>query len=137
MKTRQDFKKWGMRFQLTRETLARTKKKALRKRIWFRVLTKLERGILDLTVRCVERVRSPLLERSLTTILSKLSDALEKGYMYVVEKTGRPLAAKISSIAKSWGNESAQDWRRDRALIRYLGATATSIRRSALGGQPT
>jgi len=137
MKTRQDFKKWGMRFQLTRETLARTKRKALRKRIWFRVLTKLERGILDLTIRCVERVRSPLLERSLTTILSKLSDAPEKGYLYVVEKIGRPLAAKISSMAKSWGNESAQDWWRDLALIRYLGATTTSTMRFTSGGQPT
>ena len=124
-----------MSFQLTREGLTRTKKKALRQRCWFKVLNRMERSILDLTIRCVERVRSPLLKRSLMPILSKLFYAMEKGYTYVVEKIGRPLAAKVSTIAESWGNKSARAWKNDQALTRYLGASAMSLTRFPFGRQ--
>jgi len=136
MRTGQTSKEGAMSFQLTREGLTRTKKKALRQRCWFKVLNRMERSILDLTIRCVERVRSPLLKRSLMPILSKLFYAMEKGYTYVIERIGRPLAAKVSSIAESWGNKDARTWKNDQALIRYLGATGISLRRFPFGGRP-
>ena len=109
---------------LTRESLTRIRRKALRRRRWYKALSKVERGIMDLTIRCVEKVRSTRLRTALRKILDKLIPAIAPGYLDLVEKAGRPLAARVSQVAESWGNDRAAKWRRDGALIRYLGATS-------------
>jgi hypothetical protein len=57
---------------LSASKLAKFKQVALRRRVWFRVLSSLERGVLDLTVRYVNNVKSALLAKVLTAILWKL-----------------------------------------------------------------
>jgi hypothetical protein len=52
--------------------LVRVKQVALRRRVWFRVLSRVERGVLDLTVRYVNDVKSALLAKVLTAMLEKL-----------------------------------------------------------------
>jgi len=57
---------------LSSEKLVKVKQLALRRRVWFRVLSRVERGVLDLTVRYVNNVKSALLAKVLTAIMEKL-----------------------------------------------------------------
>ncbi|MFB0523500.1 MAG: hypothetical protein ACETV1_07070, partial [Candidatus Bathyarchaeia archaeon] len=99
--------------QLTRRTLARTRTRALRHRCWYKVLSRLERGIVELTIRCVEEVKSTKLQSTLMKIIGKLIQALRPGYLRTAEIVGRPLAARISCLAQSWGNARAAEWEDD------------------------
>jgi len=112
--------------QLTRQALERTRRKALRHRCWFKVLSRLERGIIELTIRCVEEVKSIGLRSTLTKILIRLVQAFGPGYLNIAESMGRPLAGRISRLAQSWGNALAAEWEDDTTFIRYLGVNALS-----------
>ncbi|GEM_PF-3457425 len=97
------------------------KRKSLRKGVWFRGLSKMERGIIDLTVRCVERIRSPTLIRVLQRVLNKLSDAVKHPFAWRIEQIGRPLADRAIQVALSWGVEEAVSWKEDVSYVRCLG----------------
>lgn len=102
------------------EKLVEAKKIALRRGIWFRVLNRVERGVLDLTVRYIDSIRSATLANVLTVILEKLKLASESIADRLVRTVGISLAQKASSIAVSWGNKSARKWAEDLAFARYL-----------------
>jgi hypothetical protein len=104
---------------LCRKTLE-FKKAALRRGIWFRVLNRLERGVIDLTVRYVECIKSGVLAKVVTAIIEKLQLSMETMADKIVRNVGLPLARKISNIAVSWGNSSAALWAEDRSFARYL-----------------
>jgi len=93
---------------------------ALRKGVWYRTLDKAERGLVELTIRIVKRIGSPLLKRVLTSILRKLQTVMENKIAYFARKAGRPLAEKLSLIAQSWGNASAFWWKSENNFIRFL-----------------
>ena len=105
---------------LTGRKLAGLKTRALRKRVWFRVLDRVERGLLDLTIRWVDNVRSGRLTETLLRILVKLAWAMEQGLSRVLV-VGRELALRASVLAVSWGNVNAYSWRSDRGF--WLGVT--------------
>jgi hypothetical protein len=105
---------------LTGRKLAGLKTRALRKRVWYRVLDRVERGLLDLTIRWVDNVRSGRLTEMLLRILVKLARAMEQGMARVLV-VGRELALKASLLAVRWGNVDAYSWRFDRAF--WLGIT--------------
>jgi hypothetical protein len=100
--------------------LAEAKKIALRHRVWFRLLNRVERGIIDLTVRYVDSIKSVTLAKVVTAIMDKLQCALESVVDRLVRTVGLPLAQKISDIAVSWGNRLASMWADDRAFARFL-----------------
>lgn len=100
--------------------LVEAKKSALRRGVWFRALNRLERGVLDLTVKYVDSIKSSKLAKVVTAIIDKLQLAMESLVERMVRVIGRPLAQKIGSIAVSWGNRSASKWADDRAFARYL-----------------
>jgi hypothetical protein len=106
--------------QLTGRKLARLKTRALRKRVWFKVLDRVERGLLDLTIRWVDDVRSGRLTETLVRILVKLARAMEQRIARVLV-AGRELALRASALAVEWGNEPAYAWRFDRKF--WLGIT--------------
>jgi len=97
-----------------------TKQKAIRGRIWFKVLKRVERAIVDLAIRCVDWVRSARLEEIIVEIIEKLDNALKNDFDVLVERVGRPLAEKLSRIASAWGNVSAFAWVSGKAFLRYL-----------------
>ena len=103
--------------------LVEARKLALRRGAWFRVLNRIERGILDLTISCEDRIRSARLAKVLMAILIKLKLAMESAVERMVRVVGRPLALKVSNIAVSWGNLSASQWAEDSAFARYLAIT--------------
>ncbi len=99
------------------------KKAALRKRIWYRALSRVERGILDLTVRYVECIRSSTLATVVTAIMEKLKLATESMVDRLVRTVGFSLAQKISAVAVRLGNHLAARWAEDAGFARYLVVT--------------
>src|SRR5664279_5131504 len=93
--------------------LIETKKLALRHRVWFRLLNRVERGIIDLTVRYVDSIKSVTLAKVVMAIMNKLQCAVESVGDKLVRMVGLPLARKISNIAFSWGNRLASTWAYD------------------------
>jgi hypothetical protein len=105
--------------------LAEAKRAAFRRGVWFRVLNRVERGVIDLTMRYVDNVKSATLAKVLTAIMEKLQQATESMVDRLVRTVGVLLAQKASGIAVSWGNLSASEWANDRGFARYLAFTST------------
>ena len=57
--------------------LNETKKHALRRGVWFKALNRVERGIIDLTVKYVDNIKSTKLAKVLTAIIEKLQATTE------------------------------------------------------------
>jgi hypothetical protein len=102
------------------KALAQFKKAALRRRVWFKLLSRVERGIVDLTIECVDNIKSRKLAEVVTAIIDKLQSTAESVVDRLVRTVGLPLARKASSIAVSWGNRSAVGWTDDLKFARYL-----------------
>jgi len=106
--------------QLGKNELVRIKARAMRRGVWFRVLTRAERAQIELTTRVVKRIRSFFLARVLTAIVEKLLDAMESKVMRLMREVGPVLARKLSRTAQKWGNNSAEGWPQDSGFIQYL-----------------
>jgi hypothetical protein len=103
-----------------RRELISIKLRAIRNRIWFRMLDRTERGIIDLTIRVVDMVRSDRLAKILSNPIGKLREAM-KSTIERVREIGRPLAEKLSGVASDWGNLRAKDWTKDEFYAICLG----------------
>ncbi|MCW3985554.1 MAG: hypothetical protein NWE91_03980 [Candidatus Bathyarchaeota archaeon] len=97
--------------------------KAFRRRVWFKTLSGMERGLINSVIKVVDKVRSTLLAKVLTSIVKKLLTALESHVARMMREVGRPLAKKISLIAQSWGNKSAREWMSNKEFIQFLAVT--------------
>jgi len=100
--------------------LTKLKLKAMRAGVWFRALTRIDRVLVDLTMKVAPRVRSPSLARSILSIAAKLEDLLEGRLARVMREFGFPLASKLSVLARKWGNKDAGAWVNDVGFARYL-----------------
>lgn len=98
--------------------------KALRNRVWYKTLSKAERAIVDLTIRCVEKVRSPILTKTISRILRRIMNTLSEGFLDKASKVGRNIAKRLCTIGEAWGNKNAPKWRRDEGFFKFLGVTA-------------
>ena len=105
---------------ITREVLIGFKTRGLRRRLWYCTLSRMERGLVDLTIRWVDKVRSGRMTETLMRILAKLAQAMETGIGRVLGR-GRVLAARASELAVGWGNGSAFYWRFETAFANALG----------------
>jgi hypothetical protein len=95
---------------MSMDVLREARGTALRRRVWYRVLDGIERGIVNLTISVVEGVRSPTLFRELSKILVKLREALKNAFTRHLEEYGYRKALGIIKIALSFGNEEALRW---------------------------
>jgi len=120
------FSKKLLETPITREVLIRIKTRGLRRRVWYRELDRMERGLVDLTIRWVDKVRSRRMTETLMRILEKLAQALQTG-MGRTLKIGRELALRASVLAVEWGNSQAYHWRYDEG---FQHALAFLIRRA-------
>lgn len=107
-------------FPLTRKKLVQLKQKARRRGCWYRNLKQNERMLLDLTIRVVEKVRSFMLARVISKIVSKLQQVLESPIVRLIRTEGQRMAKNISDIAKRLGYKDAKDWSFDRGFMQYL-----------------
>ena len=82
---------------------------------------------MDLVMKTVDKIRSPLLLRVLSPLVKGLLEAIggdartgalslmDKGAYYMM----RGVAEKIVAVAQKWGNKSAKEWLDD-SFIKYL-----------------
>jgi len=108
------------RFLLRRSKLVEIKRRALRRGVWFKVLSHMERVQIDLTIRVVDKVRSSFLAKVLHPLLRKLLDAMESNVWRLVKTVGADLAHKISEAGKKLGCKRVEEWVKDLNFIRFL-----------------
>jgi len=105
---------------LSRYFLEDIRRKALRGGIWFTAIDRIERGMLDLTIRTVEVVRSRTLGVVIVKILVKLKKALKSWFVKRMERLGLNKVIKITSQAVEWGYDAAKNWILDLGFAQYL-----------------
>jgi len=107
-----------------REGLLRLKSVALRRGLWFKVLSAVERAVVDLTIRVVERVRSPRLKEVLRSIASKVVEALKaRSFRERAMAVGYVLAERVVRVAERLGRRGAREWASDPGFVMYLGTS--------------
>jgi hypothetical protein len=106
---------------LNRLQLIKTRKKAIRAGVWFKALRRIDRVLIDLTIKVAENVRSALLAKSVLTVMSKLEGLLESNSLRLIRAYGLPSAEKLSLIGQKWGNSSAAKWATEPAFAFFLG----------------
>jgi hypothetical protein len=112
---------------LSREGLIEIRSKALRRHVWFAALSRMDRIVVELTINCVDKVKSTRLALALGRIACKLSNAFKSSFVQRVETIGLNEAVKIGNIATGWGSLNASEWKHDRAFIRFLGVAALNV----------
>ena len=106
-----------------KNVLTKVKTRALRRGVWFRVLTRAERAQMELTMKVVKRIRSHFLAKVVAKIVEKLLEALESTVVRLTREVGSALAHKLSGIAQEWGNKSAEEWPADPGFKQFLAVT--------------
>jgi hypothetical protein len=107
-----------------RDGLVKLRTIAVRKGLWFKALSAVERAVVDLTIRVVERVRSSALKRALESIASKVVGALKlRSFRERALAVGRALAERVARAAERLGCERAKDWARGPCFAMYLGVS--------------
>ena len=106
-----------------KNVLAKLRVRALRRGVWFRVLTRAERAQMELTMKVVKRIRSLFLAKVVANIVEKLLEAMDSRVVRLTREVGSALAQKLSGIAQNWGNKSAESWTADPRFRQYLAVT--------------
>ncbi len=96
------------------------KAKIIRAGVWFRALRRIDRALIDLTIRVKDSVRSAALAECLFTVMKKFEGLLMSSFQRAIREVGLPLAQRLSSIAQKWGNASAKCWASDISYTMYL-----------------
>jgi hypothetical protein len=105
---------------LRRERLFKLKLKAIRRRVWFRALSRIDRVLVDLTIRVVDVVHSSRLSEALFSVVKKLEDGLAGRVSRAIKEVGFSLARKLSLLAQKWGNDLARNWMFDMSFAKFL-----------------
>ena len=103
----------------TQSFLRGLRRKAVRRRIWFKALDGEDRSFYNLVVSVVDRVESEKLSRGILGIVLTLRDALKGEFARLVESFGVRRAWEAAESAVQWGYEAAWAWRRDEGLARF------------------
>jgi hypothetical protein len=104
---------------LDKATLVKLKLKAMRAGVWYRALPRIDRVLVDLTIKVAETIKSPHLARSILSIAGKLESLLESKLQRAVREIGLPTAHRLSLFAQKWGNKAAEKWASDDGFARY------------------
>jgi len=105
---------------LTRGFLQGWWRRALRRRVLFKVLDAEDRDFLYLAMRAVDEIKSLKVARIIMRIISKLRDALISPFARQVINYGLRRVKTLASLALSWGYEAARDWMHDLDFARYV-----------------
>jgi hypothetical protein len=105
---------------LTKTHLIKLKLKAIRAGVWFRALPRIDRALVDLTIKVASNIRSVTLAKNLLAVTKKLEGLLESSLSRAFREVGLPLAQKLSLLARKWGNASAKNWVIDSAFAFFL-----------------
>ena len=96
------------------------RRRAMRAGVWFRRLPRIDRVLVDLTIRIVDNIRSVKLAKCLLSVAGKLEGLLESRFARRVREIGFSLAVKQSLFGVGWGNNSCSSWAVDPCYARFL-----------------
>ena len=105
---------------LTRTQLVKLRLKAKRAGVWFRALPRIDRVLVDLTIRVADNIRSVTLAKNILAVTKKLEGLLESSLLRAFREVGIRLAQKLGLVAQEWGNTSAKEWISDISFIKFL-----------------
>lgn len=105
---------------LDKRLLKKVKFTALRNGAWFRALQRIDRVLIDLTMKVTENIRSATLVNCILVIIKKLEENRGVGLSRALIDLGFSLARKLSLLAQRWGNPSAKKWIFDLSFLRFL-----------------
>jgi hypothetical protein len=100
--------------------LVKLRVKAMRAGVWFKALPRIDRVLIDLTIKVAETIRSSNLANSIYAVVGKLEGLLESSFLKSLRLIGRPLSEKLSLIAQKLGNISAKTWAFDSSFAVFL-----------------
>ena len=80
---------WRQKWLISRRDLVWTERKAIRGRVWFRILERVEGAIAGLAIRRVGSVRSARLEEIIARIIEELENAFVNNFDLRIERVGR------------------------------------------------
>jgi hypothetical protein len=104
-------------------SLVKLRLKAMRSGVWFRALNRIDRVLVDLTIKVTKtKIKSKSLLNQLLSVTTKIENFLENKLTKTIREYGLPQSCKISSIAQSWGNNDASAWSNDYAFAKFLAA---------------
>jgi hypothetical protein len=112
--------RWFPIKMFTKESLSDIRRQALRKRVWFSALNAVERGILSISAKVIDSVKSSVLNLHLMSIVSKLRDACKSGFVKHLERFGVNRVEVIRVQAASFGYNWAEGLLSDSRFARYL-----------------
>jgi len=104
----------------TKDFLLIIRRQALRRRIWYSALDCIERGILSISARIIDDVKSTLLNIQIVKIIAKLKDAGKSGFIRNLERHGVERIQEIQKQATRLGYKSAGALSKDLNFLRYL-----------------
>ena len=105
---------------LTKTQLVKLRLKAIRAGVWFRALPRIDRVLVDLTIRVASSIRSTTLAKNILAVTRKLEGLLENRLLRTFRRIAIQLAQKLSLIAQKWGNTSAKIWASDVSFVNFL-----------------
>lgn len=91
----------------------------MRRGLWFRTLNRLDRALVDLTLKVSSTIRSGMLAKGILLVMRKLQTQLESKVDRATREIGFPLTAKLGMFATSWGYKAALEWANDDGFARY------------------
>jgi len=112
--------------QSVRRILATQVTKSKRSGAWFR-LSRMERGILSLSLSLKVTFESSALAKALVSVLRKLADLGDAVYSQLV--TGTRMACAFAEAAVSWGHKGASVWKDDKSYALFLGRFVAGVKR--------
>jgi len=92
----------------------------MRAGVWFRALPRIDRVLIDLTIKVASNIRSFTLAKNILAVIRKLEGFLESSLLRALREVGLPLAQKLSLAAQKWGNPSAESWSSDSSFAFFL-----------------
>lgn len=104
---------------LTVNYIRQLRKKAMRKRVWFQHCSSLDRGIINLTLKTVNRVRHGLLSDILHEIIQGIKAHTQSSYLRHVAIYGKTKAVELVEQSRKLGI-GGQEWTREPEFPRFL-----------------
>ena len=105
---------------INKNQLIKLRLKAKRAGVWFRALPRIDRVLVDLTIRVASSVRSATLARNILVVTKKLEGLLESSLLRAFRGIALQLAQKLSLVAQKWGNTSARHWASNVSFVKFL-----------------
>lgn len=95
------------------------------------MLKRIDRALIDLTIRVARTIRNAILVRSVLAVVSKVEGAIATRIPSYSEKYGFLLAHKLAAIAVKFGNDLARIWASDFRFAHFLAVMHFNARERA------